>query len=99
MKKLCNIKVKGQTYKVYKIDPNSEYFGRMNGTDKVIELTSTLKEKGILEDTTMHELTHAFFYECGQMKYCEDEELQETIGRFAKEIVKAYNTIINAYKK
>ena len=92
--KICNIEIKGKKYTVYKIPKNEEFFGRIIPSEKKIELSDEQ-----LKETIFHELSHGYFYECGAMRYCDDEDLQTTIARNAKEMFKNYGIILKAYNK
>lgn len=93
-KKICDITIKGQKYKVFKAPNNKDYYGQTNTEKRTIEIT---QER--IEETIAHELLHSYFFECGLYQYEGDELLHEVFGHNASELLKNYNIILKAYKK
>lgn len=92
--KICKVYIKGALHTVFRVGSNSKYYGRISNIKKEIELTDDQ-----LEETILHELMHAYFFECGATKYCNDENLHTIIGRCAIEIIKNYHKILKAFKE
>ena len=94
MKKLCNVDIKGTTYRVYKVPENDDFYGQMHPDKKVIHLTNER-----LKETIMHELMHCYLFECGHDELYNNENLQIVFSRFALALFKNYSIILKAYNK
>lgn len=94
MKKICNVNIKGTTYRVYKVPENNEFYGQMYPDKKVIHLTNER-----LKETIMHELMHCYLFECGHDELYNNEDLQIVFSRFALALFKNYSIILKAYNQ
>ena len=87
------ISIKGQTYEVKRkdiIDNDIDTVGQMNKLSKeiLISINSCL-----IDFTILHELVHAYLWECGFANQCGDEDLVNWITGNALNIVDCYNKL------
>ena len=68
------IKIKGQPYKIYYVNNLYGPYGLTDLKNKNIYIEQS-DEKIELQKTIIHELTHAYLYECGLVQLAENETL------------------------
>lgn len=88
-----NLQIKGTTYKV-QLYKNFGYSGETNIKEKTIsiEADEDLEE---LRRTIMHELLHAYFFECGLNCFCNNETLISWLEKHIDEICKLSDDVLN----
>lgn len=87
------IKIKGKTYKIQFVDCLDLCCGLTNVETKTISIDNNL-EKGTTFEAIVHELIHAYFYECGLDEYFNDEKLVTFIARHFFDVNKAFAIIL-----
>ena len=84
--------IKGQKYNIEVRDfiDKGDTAGEI---DKIGKQILIAKDSLDINHTILHELTHAFFYECGLYEECSKEGLVNRIAHHIPEIVKVYEKI------
>lgn len=82
-----DIYIKGTRYRIKIEKPNQEYLGETDTKKRTITIT-TENDKKEIEKTIIHELLHAYFYECGLRAYSSNEILIEYLDSIFKDIMK-----------
>ena len=74
-----NLKILGADYNISLVENLSDNnAGETDFVEKTIRIVNDKDED--LEQILRHEIMHAFFYECGLMKYAEDEVLVDFLA-------------------
>lgn len=89
--------IKGQPYQVTFFNEEERYKGRTSFENKVIELYKE-EDKKELQKTIIHELFHAYFYECGLIEYAVDETIMYFIEHVFHDLVDNANKICKMAK-
>ena len=93
--------VKDELFDVHEIDndiPEESYAdGYCDVKEKVIYLYNG--ENNTITHTSLHEITHAYLYECGLIKTCENELLCDFIAGNIMPILKDSKKILGRYSK
>ena len=84
------IYVKGTRYKIKVAKPNGQFLGETDFKKRTITITTQNEGKEITK-TIVHELLHAYMYECGLPRYASDEMLIEYLESIFKDITKKTN--------
>lgn len=92
--------IKGSEYTIVYcslINNNSNYYGLTSVKDKQIAIADfgDIDEQ---QNTVLHELMHAVFYECGQTKLSDDENLIEFFEQVFKYIYQKFSVICKKFK-
>lgn len=91
------MRIKGQEYKIT-FFKDSRGFAGLTKTDEkeiLIELNPDDKE---IQKTIIHELLHAYFYECGLIGYCGDETLVGFLENIYPDLTKSAMEIFEKAK-
>lgn len=89
-----NIYIKGQHYKVSIVNSLYTASGLANLTNKYICIAENENKEEFLK-TIIHELVHAYLYECGLIQYSGDETLVHWLDRHFLTI---YNKAFDLYE-
>lgn len=89
--------IKGQPYKVTFFNKAERYEGRTSFENKVIELYKEEDEKE-MQKTIIHELFHAYFYECGLIEYAYNETIMYFVENVFHDLIKNANKICEMSK-
>ena len=92
------ILIKGSKYKIKLIEQNRFVAGETDFLTKTITIVKDNNSEE-LKMTIIHELLHAYMYECGLKSYCNDETLIIFIKSIFKDLNKNYKNILNILKK
>ncbi len=100
MKKVKGFKlsIKGVDYRVRPvdlIDNDSKILGQTNHSDKTILIRESEK---CSVDTVVHELLHAYFYECALSCYNNDENLISWLDFHFEELVDKVVSVLKYFK-
>ncbi len=95
------VKIKGTDYFLKIVDrfegDNDDYktYGLFTKADRLISIK---KGEPVLftADTICHEVVHAFLYECGLIKDCDDEDLVGWIGR---EFLDIFDVFVSVFER
>lgn len=90
------ITIKGQLYKVKFIDCDDLFNGLTKIDTKTIIIDNNLNNETLFE-TVIHELIHAYFFECGLDEYCADEKLVTFLARHFFDLEKSFENIFKKY--
>ena len=97
-KSITTITIKGTIYDIQETSQKRDYLGITKPYNKQIAITLDAQKQNVLEETIAHELFHAYMFECGHDEYYNDERLTHAFGRFAKELIDNYFTILKTYQ-
>lgn len=87
------VNILGKQYKICLFDYDCHYLGLTDTKEKTILIARNIdKEK--FDSVFIHELTHAYLFECGLDNYCQDEILVNWLNRFIPKIYKLSEEII-----
>lgn len=92
------INIKGTPYKVNFVDALYEVDGLTDTKNKNIYIQKS-EDKEELQKTLIHELTHAFFYECGLIQYCNSEILAYWIENNLSDIFNSSCNLIDCLEQ
>lgn len=87
-----SVNVLGTKYNINYFDYLTGYLGSTDTDKKIIDIDNTLN-KNEFKRTILHELLHAYFYECGLERYSGDEFLIHWLDRFIPIIMQKVNKI------
>lgn len=93
------VKIKGENYNiklVSKIDSDdvNRVVGQCKKVDKKILLTKD-DDMRYTAETIIHELMHAFLYECGLVKESSDEEM---VDWFERQFIDIFDTFVKVFE-
>ena len=91
--KETKVTIKGIDYTIKFVDTFDLCHGMTDTTEKIILINYSL-EKNLMFEAILHELIHAYFYECGLDCWCDDEKLVTFIARHFFDVNEAFYFIL-----
>ena len=95
--KQLKINIKGQPYTICYVKNLYGSYGLTDNQNKFIYIQQT-KDVFELQKTIIHELTHAYFYECGLVEYSANEILAYWLESHFNQINESFIKIIQKFE-
>ena len=91
-----SIIIKGCPYKIIFFDEDCDYLGLTSTRNKTIRIHNGLVKRD-LERIILHELLHAYFFECGLQEYCADETLVNYFDSIYHDLSQNLNNVVKMH--